>query len=191
MSGANLLTANPANPATYEWSTGQTTQAISVSSIATYTVTITDLGTGCTNSTNISLTDCNCIADATIPVNPFTDVNTTCGTVEFTATGNTSLYNYIINFGDGTADPITSFGTPTITHQYNSAGYYNVCITATNTSPDPDHCNDRCQQVPVWVFSAAFDWSFSIRSLQLTPINTQLILITTPLLLTPLTMYGK
>ncbi|MBK8416623.1 MAG: PKD domain-containing protein [Bacteroidetes bacterium] len=124
--GPNLLTANPANPATYEWSTGETTQAISVSSIATYTVTITDVGTGCTNSTNISLTDCNCIADATIPVNPFTDVNTTCGTGEFTATGNTSLYNYIINFGDGTADPITSFGTPTITHQYNSAGYYNV-----------------------------------------------------------------
>ncbi len=105
---------------TYLWSTGATTQTITVMASGTYSVTITNPDGGCTDSDNIVVTVNH------TPIAGFTYVETGL-LVNFT---NTSLYatSYYWQFGDG--------GTSTLTnppYTYAAEGDYTVQLTATNT----------------------------------------------------------
>lgn len=104
---------------TYLWSTGETTQTISVTESGTYSVTITNPTTGCTATDNVTVT-VNYTPDAS-----FTYTSTGL-TVIFTNTS-TDGASYSWSFGDGTtsteADP---------SHTYAVGGAYTVTVTVTN-----------------------------------------------------------
>lgn len=118
VSGCDEITLDAGNPgATYNWSTGATTQTIVVTESGTYSVT-TNL-TGCTITESIAVTvDYYPIASFT-----YTDVGLT---ITFTNTS-TDADSYSWNFGDGTtstaADP---------THTFDTEGEYTITLTVTN-----------------------------------------------------------
>ncbi|MEZ5013491.1 MAG: GEVED domain-containing protein [Chitinophagales bacterium] len=104
---------------TYLWSTGATTQTISVTTSGTYSVTITNPTTGCTATDNITIT-----VNYT-PSASFTYTATGL-TVSFTNTS-TAGASYSWSFGDG--------GTSTSespSHAYATSGSYTVTLTVTN-----------------------------------------------------------
>jgi PKD repeat protein len=108
--------------ATYLWSTGATTQTISVSLANTYSVAVTNVG-GCTTN------DAVVITNKAVPVSTFTTqvVDTTKGQqVKFTAVAAAGT-SYAWNFGDG----FTS-GDKNPTHTYAAAGTYNLSLVAVN-----------------------------------------------------------
>ncbi len=113
-----LDAGNPGND--YAWSTGETTQTITVTETGTYSVTVTNPSSGCSVTDNITVT-----------VNYTPEASFT-----YTATGllvvfmNTSTEGatYSWNFGDGNtsveSDP---------THTYGADGTYTVTLTVTNS----------------------------------------------------------
>ena len=118
--GASITLSGSDPTATYIWSTGQTTQSISVTLAGDYILTCTDLN--------------NCTADDTLGVTAFVSPSanfgfdtTNCPTVVFTdqSLGNPNSWSW--TFGDG--------GTSTSqspTHVYAGGGQFNVTLTATN-----------------------------------------------------------
>ncbi|HQL71506.1 MAG TPA: hypothetical protein PLA77_11780, partial [Bacteroidales bacterium] len=107
----------------YLWSTGETTQTISVSSAGSYSVTVTDQY-GCTAASgSFDITICNpppptlSTADATICVGGSAQLNAS-GALTYTWTPTTGLNNPNI------ANPIASPGTTTT---YYVTGYSNSC----------------------------------------------------------------
>lgn len=114
------VTLNALNPgSTYLWSTGESTQTISVTTSGTYSVTVTNPTSGCAITDNITVT-----VNYT-PVANFT-YTVTGGTVIFT-NESTDGASYNWSFGDGgsstTADP---------SHAYAASGMYTVTLTVTN-----------------------------------------------------------
>jgi PKD repeat protein len=125
----------------YNWSNGTTAQCTNITTPGTYSVVVTDITNGCTatsNSLTVSVITCNggggnCNPDPTASVS-FT--HTLCNPISFTNTSvNASNYNW--TFGDGNSSSLTS-----PTHNYSSAGFYLVTLTAdvTNTTPPPATC---------------------------------------------------
>ncbi|MEO8148644.1 MAG: PKD domain-containing protein, partial [Bacteroidia bacterium] len=120
-------TLNAANAGcTYFWSTGATTQNISVNTTATYTVTVSDV-----NGCSISFS-------STLVVNPLPVVNFIKGTgclndsTTFTNTSSVSsgtISSYVWKFGDGSASQQQNPH-----HKYATAGVYNVCLLATTNN---------------------------------------------------------
>ncbi len=104
---------------TYLWSTGATTQTITVTETGTYSVTVTNPTTGC------SVTDAITVTVNYTPVAGFTYTATGL-TVTFTNTS-TDGASYNWSFGDGgtstTANP---------SHTYAVEGSYTVTLTVTN-----------------------------------------------------------
>ena len=108
----------------YSWSTGATTQAITVYTAGTYTLTVTDISTGCTGTIT-----------ATAAVNPLPTANFTATSV---CIGNTTTFTDISNittgaitgwawdFGDG---GISNAQNPT--HTYIGSGTYTATLTIT------------------------------------------------------------
>ncbi|HRC33426.1 MAG TPA: T9SS type A sorting domain-containing protein, partial [Bacteroidia bacterium] len=97
----------------YSWSTGATTQSISVNTAGTFTVTVTDVN-GCTGSTSVT---------TTVNANPTPSIN---GTLSFCSGGSTSIdagsyagYNW-------------STGATTQTISVNTAGTFTVTVTDAN-----------------------------------------------------------
>ncbi|GAB3716783.1 hypothetical protein GCM10027592_58390 [Spirosoma flavus] len=120
---ATLTCANPAvslsavGTGSYRWSTGATTATISVSTAATYSVTITGAN-GCSNTATSSVS-----ADQTPPsltVSPSTGTTLTCATpvVSLSAAGEGSL-----RWSTGETTPVISVST---------ANTYSVTLTGTN-----------------------------------------------------------
>jgi PKD repeat protein len=147
----------------YLWNTGQTTSQITVSLPGMYTVTVTD-ASGCSGMNVIEIYDCPCTLNQNLPAPQYTYTVSDCvtKTVDFSVTGTYNpAYTYILNFGDGATQTITAFTPhPTTSHAYSFAGIYNVCISVIDPSPDPDHCNEWCDDVEIPI-SALFSWNIS------------------------------
>ncbi|MFN0276533.1 MAG: PKD domain-containing protein [Chitinophagales bacterium] len=109
------------NPgATYDWSTGASTQTIVVTETGTYSVTVTDPETGC------AVTDAITVTVNYSPTASFT--YTSLGlSVTFTNTS-TGGATYTWDFGDGGSSTVAN-----PTHTYDVAGDYTVTLTVTNS----------------------------------------------------------
>ncbi len=117
-----LITLDAGNPgATYLWSTGATTQSISVSTSGSYSVTVTNAA-GCTGRDTINVTV------NPLPVAGTINITNQSPTFTFAATGSANVTTHIWRFGDGatatTANP---------THTYTANGTYTVTHVVTNS----------------------------------------------------------
>ena len=112
---------------TYQWSNLALTQCIAVSSPGSFTVTVTDVSTGCTAISNsLGVTESTCSTGGgggCSPVGSISFIHTGCNPVSFT---NTSVggSNYSWSFGDQTGSVLTS-----PTHTYTQAGFYLVTLS--------------------------------------------------------------
>lgn len=113
---------NAGNPgATYQWSTGATSQSINVNSAGTYTVTVTD-GSGCSAVYNAQVT-VHPLPQVSFSVSPNCENAPTLLTNTTTiASGN--IISWFWNFGDG-----NSSASQQPTHQFTQ-GSYAVTLTA-------------------------------------------------------------
>ncbi len=114
--GSIILTATPSGgnpPYTYLWSTGETTQSISVNNVATYSVSVSDNTTGC-GPIPQSVT----VTAAPIPVAPTATGTTICAnsTATLTATAPGGIYQWYDSASGGTLLVTNaSFTTPALT----------------------------------------------------------------------------
>ena len=128
-------TLNAGNPgATYQWSTGQVSQTISVSTAGTYYVTITDIN-GC------SATLDHIVASHPLPIALFT-VSPVCDGIAGSFIDQSTLsagtiQSILWNFGDS----FTSAANNT-SHSYASSGSYPVTLTVISDAG----CSDTVQQ---------------------------------------------
>jgi gliding motility-associated-like protein len=111
----------------YAWSTGATTQSITVYNAGTYTLNVTDTATGCSGTIT-----------ATALVNPLPSANFTATNVcigsstLFTDISNIStgvITSWSWNFGDGSVS-----GAQNPSHTYASAGTYTVSLAITSST---------------------------------------------------------
>lgn len=109
------------NGLSYSWSTGDTTNNISVSTAGIYTITITDQ-VGCTGSDAVEVIAHNS------PVAAFSTDTSGCPQIVFTdnSTGGTS---WAWSFGDGSS---SASQNPTYSYQTSGNGSYNVTLIVTN-----------------------------------------------------------
>ncbi len=122
--GGTTLTLDPgSNPgASYNWSTGDTTQTITISSAGTYDVTVTQ------NNGNIS---CSSVDEVIVNLYPaptigfIPDILNGCAplTVNFVDFTTPSITNYLWDFGDGN----TSIDQNP-THTYNLPGIFSIML---------------------------------------------------------------
>lgn len=124
------LTALSIPGVTYLWSTGQTTQQITISSSGAYSVTVTD-GNGCTNDEMISISGCAGGPGNSCPLDPNLSINFTfgsnCNIVDFSTTysgGSGTPVNWDWEFGNGQSSSVQNPGPVT----YNFAGTYLVSL---------------------------------------------------------------
>jgi hypothetical protein len=128
--GSVTLTA-PAGMSSYLWSNGQTSQAISASTAATYTVTVSEVN-GCTNSGSIVIT-----GSGSLPLNPGVIVgdSTVCGssTKTYFIAPVTNATSYAWTVGSG-ATITGGQGTNSITVQFTNATVNaSVTVSASNS----------------------------------------------------------
>ncbi|MEO8147434.1 MAG: T9SS type A sorting domain-containing protein, partial [Bacteroidia bacterium] len=98
----------------YNWSTGATTQTISVNTAGSFIVTVTN-GSGCTGSANVS---------TTVNANPTPSIS---GSLSFCSGSSTTL-----NAGSGYSSYNWSNGATTQTISANTAGTFTVTVTNVN-----------------------------------------------------------
>ncbi|GAB3990763.1 hypothetical protein GCM10028807_18530 [Spirosoma daeguense] len=105
----------------YRWSTGETTQTISVSSGGTYSVTLT-AGNGCTGTASVTITQNNSAPSVSISPSIGTPTGATlnCGNSSITLTA------------VGTGTYLWNTGAISQTINVTSAGTYSVVLTGTN-----------------------------------------------------------
>lgn len=130
------VTLTTGSYATYLWSTGETTQSITVSTSGTYTVTVTD-GNGCEGAS----------ASLTVTVNPLPTPSidadgplTFCQGDNVILTANTAANGYLWSNGATTQSiTVTSSGTftVTITDANGCMGTSAPVTTVVNTNPTP------------------------------------------------------
>jgi gliding motility-associated-like protein len=111
--GATTLSA-PSGMANYNWSTNDNTPSISVSSAATYSITVTD-DNGCQNSSSVNVDE----VEELLPQ--------ITGELDFCTNSNT-----IIDAGDGYDAYLWSDGSTGQTLLVDSAGAYSVTVTDSN-----------------------------------------------------------
>ncbi len=116
--GNVVLSASPGS--SYVWSTGATTQSITVNSSGNYSVTVTN-GNGCSATSAVIAVTVN-----PLPTAGFTSAQTAPLTYSFTNTSSNAT-SYVWNFGDTQ----TSTATNPV-NMYATAGNYTVTLIATN-----------------------------------------------------------
>ncbi len=121
----------------YLWSTGQTTQTISVASAGNYTVIVTGID-GCTISFQSVLT-LNPVPEAAFSANSACNLATTFFTDHSTIPGGNSL-NYNWDLGDGS---FSSIQNPT--HIYTAGGNYTATLIVSSDSG----CTDTISSIAV------------------------------------------
>ena len=124
-----LMQANAGS--TYLWSTGETTQSITVSTSGNYSVTVTDAN-GC------SATD---DANATIHANPTVNL----GADQQTCSGNTITFDA----GNAGSTYLWSTGETTQTISVSASGNYSVVVTDANGCSATDDANATIHANPV------------------------------------------
>jgi len=141
--GSVTLSATGGNAfSSYLWSTGETTQAITVTTAGSYTVTIISGLTGCTGTsaaTVVTITTINASITASGPV-------TFCQgqSVDLTANGGSATATYLWTTGETTQ-------TITVT----TSGTYNVTIT------ESSGCEGTATDVTVEVFDTSYEPKFT------------------------------
>jgi PKD repeat protein len=119
--GENLVLNAGNGFASYQWSTGDTTAAITVNTAGTYIINVTN-NVGCTGADVIN------IAVLPAPVAMFTYNVNSNGIINFTSTStNSSTFAWDFN-NDGNTDA----STPTPFYTYINPGTYNVRLIVTN-----------------------------------------------------------
>jgi PKD repeat protein len=130
--GTTILDAgNPGSA--FQWSTGATTQQITVNAVGTYAVTVTDL-LGCSAIDNITVNQQQAVT-AAFQSNPV--AGTLFAPVQFTDQSNGGVTAWTWLFGDG----LTSTAQNPA-HTYQAFGTYNVTLIVTNGI-----CRDTLTQV--------------------------------------------
>ncbi len=120
----NILSLDAANTgATYQWSTGATSQSISVNAAGAYSVVVTSAN-GCMGRDTIN------VAVNPLPVAGTIAVSGQSPTFTFTISGNQNGPSGGWHFGDGTVD--TASAPTTATHTYSANGTYTVKFYAAN-----------------------------------------------------------
>lgn len=120
-SGDPIVLEAPKGFKDYLWSTGETTQSITVNTGGTYTVDVAGYGGACSATFTIFVDEFN------YPTPDFTSPALICADdiAQFTdlsfSNDTTDIVNWYWDFGDGTTDTITN-----PTHQYDIAGTYDV-----------------------------------------------------------------
>jgi gliding motility-associated-like protein len=123
-------TLSPAGATTYSWSTGSSSNPLTVSPLTTTTYTVTGTTAGCTGT-----------AISTVTVNPTPVINSAANnnndcqpmTVPFTDNSTPIISTYSWDFGDPTSGTNTS-NIQNPTHIYQNGGSYNVTITVTTAA---------------------------------------------------------
>lgn len=114
--------------ASYLWSTGATTSAISASTSGSYSVTVTN-GAGCFSSDTIEL-----LPGLSAPASQFSFMQTG-SVVDFMDNSTGVVDTWLWDFGDG-----GTLSTQNPTHQYISAGNFTVCLTVENSCAADTSC---------------------------------------------------
>ena len=123
--GSATITSNAASP-TYSWSNGATTATINNLDAGSYSATVTDGTTGCTNTCQTTVTSTTSDPTATCTAND----NTSCAAVNGSASAMTNASNPIYSWSNGaTTAAINGL----------SAGSYNATITDGNSG-----CTSTC-----------------------------------------------
>ncbi|MBI3364455.1 MAG: PKD domain-containing protein [Ignavibacteriae bacterium] len=114
----------------YVWSPGgQITPTIVVNAVGSYSVTVTDVNTGCMTTSNIITIDTvNCPSGGCIPVGTidFTITTPICNPVQFNGTTSGGITNTIWNFGDPASGASNTSVLTNPTHLFTQAGWYTV-----------------------------------------------------------------
>ncbi len=120
ISACEEIILDAGNPGSlYIWNTGETTQTILATESGTYSVTITNMLSGCSATDAITVT---------IIPEPEADFNSiVSGNTIICENNSTGAGTYLWDFGDGT---FSSESDPT--HTYATAGVYTVTLTVTN-----------------------------------------------------------
>ncbi|MFC2104269.1 PKD domain-containing protein [Bacteroidota bacterium] len=130
-------TSVDASPVTYAWAAGAGGNIVSgaatatavVDAVADYTVTVTDLGNGCTNNSTVSTTEDITPPDVSVDTNPD---QITCDNATVILNGSSTYPNVSYQWttsGSGTIQNATT-STPIV----NAAGTYNLTVTNTDNN---------------------------------------------------------
>ena len=149
------VTALPGSPGpfTYSWSTGAMgVTSITVSSSGTYTLSVTDTSTGCTNDYDVRVTNCSIAPPCPAPPGSFDfTVVENCDELTFTENISVPFTSVSWDFGDGNGG-----SGNTASNVYNNSGFY--VVTMYITLPGGQVCS-YTEQVTV-EFIPDFIWEF-------------------------------
>jgi PKD repeat protein len=152
------ITLSSSAAAGNSWSTGETTQTITVSGAGTFTVNTTE--NGCTSEESASITT----TANPLPVAAFT-VGGTSPSFTFTSTS-TNASGVSWNFGDGSPANTNA----TATHTYTTNGTFTVTLTATNA------CGTDTETGNVTVFGIGINESTGLENVHIFPNPTDALL---------------
>jgi len=150
-----LSVSSITNVSTYSWSDGESTQSITVSPSAstTYAVTATSVN-GATATTSIYIT----VYPAPVAMFSITpDITPHVWDILNQCSGDRLTYTW--TWGDGTSTTTTN---PTLSHTYDSASYYTVCVSVT----EPVGCSASYCDSAVYLFK---DQSGGVIQLNVSP----------------------
>ncbi len=143
---ANILTANASAAVTYSWSTGATTQSISVNTAGVYSVVVTNTSTSCSSTETISVLSNTAAPTATSVASAIMPCG---GTATVTLNGGSPDPNVVYSWtGPGTITGSTT-GTPIV----DQPGTYILIVTNTITGCSSTSSVNVANSTPVATFT--------------------------------------
>ncbi|HEU4718628.1 MAG TPA: PKD domain-containing protein [Bacteroidia bacterium] len=127
--GGNITLTAPAGAASYQWSTGSTSQSINVNTAGSYSVTMTSV-TGCQTTLTRN------VAMYPPPTASFTAAAPSCAS-NFSFTNNSSISSGTLSYSWDFGDPSTTSDTSNVqspNYTYTNTGTYTVTLTVTSNN---------------------------------------------------------